>query len=84
MKINNGSGHSVTPLKMSTRDHCSVAPVTVHETLASEPLHRNGIDLSDLLVAVIVGHNGGHGVPPPIRLIKGHWLGQNPHSVNDL
>ena len=56
----------------------SVAPVPVHEALAGEPLRHLGVDLSDLLVAIITGHDVGHCIPPLLGLFQSHGLGQDP------
>ena len=55
----------------------SVAPVPVHEALAGEPLRHLGVDLPDLLAAVVAGHDLGHGLPPPLGGLARHGLGQD-------
>ena len=56
----------------------SVAPVSVHEALSREPLSHLGVDLPDLLAAVVAGRDLGHGVPPVLRLLKRHRLREDP------
>ena len=55
-----------------------VAPVSVHEALSGEPLCHLGVDLPDLLVAVVAGHDLGHGLPPVLRGLQGHGLREEP------
>jgi len=57
-------GHNLTVELPQVQQPCpfsSVAPVSVHEALPGEPLRHLGVDLPDLLVAVVAGHDLGHG-----------------------